>query len=81
MVYLFIDYVDVLWLWWYVCVYYFYKIKLFDVFFFIDEKFLKFSDLLESFINVNVMKVLYIDYRRSYICDCVLFKEMWECLL
>lgn len=72
MVYLFIDYFDVLWLWWCVCVYYFYKIKLFDVFFFIDEKFLKFSDLLESFINVNVMKVLYIDYRRSYICDCVI---------
>lgn len=44
-------------------------------------KFLKFSDLLESSINVNVMKVLCIDYRRSYICDCVLLKEMWECLL
>lgn len=46
------------------------KTKSFDAFFFIDEKFLKFSDLLESSINVNVMKVLYIDYRRSYICDC-----------
>lgn len=46
------------------------KTKSFDAFFFIDEKFLKFSDLLESSINVNVMKVLCIDYRRSYICDC-----------
>lgn len=57
------------------------KTEPFHAFFFIDEKFLKFSDLLESSINVNVMKVLYIDYRRSYICDCVLLKEMWECLL
>lgn len=81
MVYLLTDYFDVLWSWWYACVYHFYKTKSFDAFFFIDEKFLKFSDLLESSINVNVMKVLYIDYRRSYICDCVLLKEMWECLL
>lgn len=81
MVYLLTDYFDVLWSWWYVYVYHFYKTKSFDAFFFIDEKFLKFSDLFESSINVNVMKVLYIDYRRSYICDCVLLKEMWECLL
>lgn len=71
-------------IWWYACVYLFYKTKSFDAFFFIDEKFLKFSDLLESSINVNVMKVLYIDYRRSYICDCYLKRcgnVYYRCLL